>query len=110
MADYKYLPIQKELIPYQFDITIVGRTFTFSIGYNAAYDFFTIDLYRDEELIVTGEKIVYGRVLFINQQHLDTPRVPIIPYDLSLSENRVTWDNLNNTVFLWLSDGGFENG
>jgi len=102
MADYQYLPIDKTLIPYQFDIALDGRTFTIGINYNSAYDFFTIDLYRDEKLIVSGEKIVYGRALFLNQQHLDVPHIPIIPYDLSLQECRVTWENLNNTVFLWI--------
>ena len=71
MPDYQYIPIQKDLIPYTFDITLGGRTFTFDIRYNAARDFFTVDLLRDEEIIVIGEKIVYGRVLFLNQQHLD---------------------------------------
>ena len=108
MPDYKYVPIHKELIPYKFDIALGGRTFTFGMRYNASHDFFTIDLYRDETLVVAGEKIVYGRILFLNQQHLDVPREPIVPYDLSLNESRVTWGNLNETVFLWLP-GGLEN-
>ncbi|MCL2188424.1 MAG: hypothetical protein FWC16_00805 [Defluviitaleaceae bacterium] len=108
MSDYSYIPIQKELIPYQFDITLEGRTFTFFMRYNAKHDFFTIDLFRGDELIVAGEKIVYGRLLFLNQRHLDVPRINIIPYDLALNENRVTWDNLNDTVFLWIPNGGME--
>ena len=72
------------------------------MNYNAAHDFFTIDIYREEQLIIAGEKVVYGRILFLNHQHLDVPRIPIIPYDLSLTEHRVTWENLNNTVFLWI--------
>jgi len=110
MADYQYIPIQRDIIPYQFDITLRGRTFTFFINYNAGHDFFTIDLYRNDVLIVAGEKIVYGRVLFVNQQHLDVPTVPIIPYDMSLNEDRVTWENLNSTVFLWLPSEGVADG
>jgi len=110
MSDYQFISIDKELIPYKFDITLSGRTFTIEINYNAMRDFFTINLLRDEISVVIGEKIVYGRLLFLNQQHLDVPTVPIIPYDLSLTENRVTWENLNNTVFLWLPNGGLEDG
>ena len=105
MADYRYVPINKELVPYKFDIAIGGRTFTLEVRYNATHDFFTLDLYRDETLIVAGEKIVYGRILFLNQQHLDVPRTAIIPYDLSLNEIRATWGNLSETVFLWLPGG-----
>ena len=106
MPDYQYIPVRKDLIPYVFDITLSGRTFAFYIRYNAMRDFFTVDLLSGDKYIVIGEKIVYGRVLFLNQQHLDVPTVPIIPYDLSLRETRVSWGNLGDTVFLWLPAGG----
>lgn len=98
----EYIEIEKDLIPYRFDIAIAGKTFTFEINYNAENDFFTIDLYRNEQPIVIGEKVVYGRPLFASQQYADIPDIPIVPYDLSEKENRVSWDNLNETVFLWL--------
>jgi len=110
MADYQFIPIQKSLIPYQFNIQLGGKTFIFDIRYNAQGDFFTVDLYHNGELLVAAEKIVYGRLLFVNQQHLGVPTVPIIPYDLAMNEDRVNWDNFNDTVFLWLPNGGFENG
>jgi len=72
-------------------------------------DFFTINLLRNEEYIVIGEKVVYARTLFLNQQHLDVPTTPIIPYDLALNESRITWENMNSTVFLWLPQGGLTN-
>lgn len=100
----KYIEIEKDLIPYEFDITIAGKTFTFVVNYNAEKDFFTVDLYRNEQPIVLGEKIVYGRQLFASHLYTDIPDIPIIPYDLSENEDRVTWDNLNETVFLWLVD------
>ena len=106
MADYQFIPIDKNLMPYRFDITLAGRTFTFEIKYNAMRDFFTVNLLRNDEYIITGQRVMYAVPLFINQQHLDVPTVPIIPYDLSMAADRVTWDNLNNTVFLWLPQGG----
>ena len=102
MADYKFLPIDKNAVPYLFSIQLDGRSFTIHVNYNALYDFFTVDLYRDEELITAGEKIVYGRPLFCYQRHLDIPHIPIIPYDLSMQETRVGWENMGSTVFLWI--------
>lgn len=110
MADYQFIPIQKDMIPYRFDIILNGKTFTFDVKYNAMSDFFTVDLLRNDQYIVIGEKIVYGRTLFLNQRHLDVPDIAIVPYDLSLNEYDVTWDNLNNTVFLWILQGGLSDG
>ncbi|MCL2415789.1 MAG: hypothetical protein FWD01_03145 [Defluviitaleaceae bacterium] len=107
--DYQFIPIQKNLIPYQFDIRLDGKTFTFVIRYNAQGNFFNTDLSRNGELIVAGEKIVYGRTLFVNQQHLDVPTTPIIPYDLAMNEDKVSWDNLGETVFLWIPTALDEN-
>ena len=102
---YKYIPIQKELIPYSFDIVLDNKTYTFEVKYNVIGDFFTVDLMRDSKIIIVGEKIVYGRALFLNARHLGVPNLPIIPYDLALNTDRITYDNLNETVFLWLMEG-----
>jgi len=101
---YNYINIDKSLIPYRFDIALDGITYTLHISYNAMRDFFVVDLYHGNETIVLGERIMYGVPLFLNSQHLNAPHVPIIPYDLALNENRVTWNNFNNTVFLWLPE------
>lgn len=98
----EYIEIDKDSIPYEFDMAINGKTYTFVINYNAEFDFFTVDLYRNGTSIVSGEKIVYGRTLFHSCKHLDVPSTLILPYDLAGNETRVTWDNLNETVFLWL--------
>lgn len=97
-----FIAVEKGLIPYEFEIVLAGKTFTFAINYNAEQDFFTVDLYRNNRPVVIGEKVVYGRPLFITQQYADIPEMQIIPYDPSGKESRVTWHNLNDTVFLWL--------
>lgn len=97
-----YIKIEKDLIPYRFDIAIEGKTYTFEIHYNTENDYFTVDLYRNGHLVVAGSKIVYGRPLFAANKYLDVPQVPIIPLDLSGQTDRVTWENFNKTVFLWL--------
>lgn len=98
----QYIEIEKANIPYEFDITFNNKTYTFLINYNAEHDYFTIDLYRNGGLIVAGEKIVYGRVLFSSCFHLDVPQVAILPYDIAGKETRVSWSNFNETVYLWL--------
>lgn len=98
----KYINIEKEKIPYEFDIVLQGETFRFKVNYNSLKDFFTIDLYKNEEVIVLGEKLVYGKPLFLSCLHKDIPNINIIPYDLSQQTDRITFDNFNEQVFLYL--------
>lgn len=100
----EYIEIEKDMIPYRFDISLEGKTYTFEVHYNAENDYFTIDLCRNDQLVIAGVKIVYGRPLFAAHKYLDVPQVPIVPLDLSGQTKRVTWRNLNETVFLWLVD------
>lgn len=102
----EYIEIDKTQIPYAFDIEIESDVFTFDVRYNERHDFFTIDLLKDDELIVAGEKIVYGVPLFERSYDPKThPVVTIMPMDLSNKETRVTYGNLNETVFLYILDG-----
>lgn len=103
-----YINIDKSLIPYKFDIKLFDETYTFEIFYNEKYDFFTINLYKNETLIVLGEKLVYGKPLFNSYNHLDIPKVSILPYDLSGNTDRVTYENFNEQVFLYLVEGDEE--
>lgn len=98
----EYIDINKSLIPYSFDITLVGETYTFEVNYNSKYDFFTIDLLKNNEVIVLGEKLIYGKPLFTSSQHKDIPKIDLLPYDLSDSTERITFDNMNESVFLYM--------
>ena len=95
-----YIEIDKNMIPYRFDMTIKGETYTFQVNYNATHDFFTIDLYKNDEVIVLGEKVVYGKPLFFTSQHKDVPKVTITPYDVSENTDRITFENMNEDVLL----------
>ena len=46
-----YIAVEKSLIPYRFDIAIEGKTYTFEVHYNAENDYFTVDLYRNGDLV-----------------------------------------------------------
>lgn len=107
--NYEYIEIEKEMIPYEFEIELEEELFTFDIRYNESHDFFTIDLYKDDELVVAGEKIVYGVSLFESTYNPKThPAATIVPLDPSNIETRVSWDNLNETVFLCIMNGSDE--
>lgn len=105
MLNIDYINIEKKLIPYSFDITLEGTTYTIDVNYNQLNDFFTLNLLRNGEVIVLGEKLVYGKPLFLSALHKEVPDVSIIPYDLSEKATEVTFDNLGENVYLYMVGG-----
>ncbi|MET3943192.1 hypothetical protein ABIC22_006004 [Paenibacillus sp. PvP094] len=101
----EYIDIEKDLIPYRFDISLEDEIFTFEVHYNQQFDYFTVDLEKDGEKLVTGEKLVYGTTLFYDVMDNRFPKVPIVPYDQSETENTVNWRTLSESVFLYLIEG-----
>ena len=100
-----YLEINKALLPYQCDVLLGGELFTLQFNYNATAELFTVDLYRDGELICAGEPIVYGFPMWADVYRAGTfPSVTIIPIDPSGESNAVTFDNLGDTVLLLVTD------
>lgn len=107
----EYIEIDKSLVPYEFTIELDNDEYMLDVRYNETHDFFTIDLYKDGNLVVAGEKLVYGVPLFESTYEPRThPAQTIIPLDPSGHENTVTWATLNETVFLILQNGGEANG
>jgi hypothetical protein len=100
-----YIDIEKDLIPYRFDISLADVIYTFEVHYNEQFDYFTVDLEQGGEVLVTGEKLVYGTCLFYDVMDNRFPRVPIVPYDQSETENVVNWRTLSESVFLYLIEG-----
>lgn len=96
------IEIDKDLIPYSFDMTLEDETFTFGVNYNYLKDFFTIDLLKNDEVVVLGEKLIYGKPLFLTTEHRDVPKIDILPFDLSEQEDRITFENLGEEVFLYI--------
>ncbi|SFJ44416.1 hypothetical protein SAMN02799624_04544 [Paenibacillus sp. UNC496MF] len=97
-----YIDIEKELIPYRFDVSLAGVLFTFEINYNAEDDYFTVDLERDQGVLVTGEKIVYGLPLFVDVADSRFPAISITPLDSSRATDTVSMATLSGTVFLYI--------
>lgn len=104
--NFEYIDINKELVPYDFTITLGEEDFKLDVRYNETYDFFTIDLYKDDEVVVVGEKLVYGMPLFADTYNPSThPALTIIPLDPSGLEDKVNYKTLNETVFLIIQGG-----
>lgn len=102
---YDTITINKELVPYSFDILLGGETFEITVNYNETYDFFTFGLSKDGEIICDGEKIIYGNPLFEEIfENGKFPSIEIIPYDISGESDAVTFDNLSSTVQLIIND------
>lgn len=101
------LEIKKDLIPYECTILLAGEQFGLKVNHNATADLFTVDLYRDGELICAGEPIVYGIPLWHDVRNAESfPALDIIPIDPSGEMNTVTFDNLGSTVLLIVDNGG----
>lgn len=100
----KYLPIEKDKIPYGYEIQLDQVTYTIRFDYNPGFDFFTVEISQGETVLTSGEKLLYGKRILSSYDYIDFP--PIVPLDLNGVENRITWENLMTTVFLWV--GGVE--
>lgn len=101
-AGHPYLPVERAFIPYITDIRVDGITYRWIFEYNADGDFFVLQLERENDILVSGEKIVYGNELF--RAHWDEryPITPIVPLDLSGEETEAGWEQLGTTVFLYI--------
>lgn len=101
------IPIEKDLIPYSFEILLGDELFTLEINHNEIADLFTVALWKDGVLICGGEPFIYGVPLFQDvYMTRKYPSITIVPYDESGIENRVTKENFGNTVFLCIDDEG----
>lgn len=105
------LVITKEMIPYSFNILLADELFTLGVNYNEKHDFFTVSLAKNGETKCEGEPIIYGRPLFSDlYQAGEFPCIDIIPIDGSGRNDKVTFENFNDTVFLTVDNvGGDDN-
>lgn len=99
-----YVEINKELVPYQFNILLADEWFELYIGYNKTADLFTVTVYKDDELICT-EPLILGTPLFLDiYQPGRFPAITLVPY--GPTEKEITFDNIGKTVFLTIDDEG----
>lgn len=101
-----YIEINKSLVPYTFEILLGQELFAFRVDYNNTGDLFTLSLSKNDEVLCSGEPIIYGVPLFENfKTRGNFPTVKITPVDESGDMCAVTFDNLSSTVFLKVTEG-----
>ena len=100
----KFINIDKNQIPYEFEIVLDDATFQFELNYNSVGDFFTVSLKKDHIKIIDNYKVVYNVELFENLKYLGVPRVIIKPFDTTGDSNNISYENLNEDVFLYVLD------
>ena len=103
------IEINKDIIPYTFNILLAAEWYEFRIDYNNTGNFFTVALSKDGVELCAGEPIVYGVPMFKDLlQRGNFPNVSITPLDESSQNDAVTYDNLSSTVFLTVTGGDYD--
>ena len=100
------IEIEKDLIPYNFDIMLEQEEFNIYIMYNSVTDSFSATLSKGGKVLVDNELIVYGIPLFQDIQNKQYPCLNIVPLDESGQADTVTWKNFGKTVFLTIDNEG----
>lgn len=101
--------INKEMVPYSFNISLADELFNVTVNYNKRSDLFVLTLKKNGEIICEGEPIVYGVPLFRDVYKAgEYPALDIIPIDESGEQKTVTFANFNETVFLTVDNTGGE--
>lgn len=94
-----YIKIEKDLIPYKFDVKLVGTTYTFEIKYNSRHDFFTVAISKPDGVVHIGRKTDIKQNRYYQSGYiLIFPLV--VPSDTTGDAERITWNNLGSSVFL----------
>lgn len=101
------MEINKDMIPYSFDILLADELFNLTVSHNEKHDIFTFALRKNNEIICEGEPIIYGVPLFQDiYMARKYPAIDIIPIDDSGEQDTVTFENLNETVLLTVDNIG----
>lgn len=99
------IEVDKELMPYNFNIVLAGDEFNMEFMYNKTADLFTCTLSKDGEVLVYNEPIIYGVEMFADIYQSEIfPMLAIVPLDEAGNETAVTYENFGKTVFLTIDD------
>lgn len=106
-AEFKYIIIQKENLPYRFTLDYKTNIFEIEFRYNSLYDYFSADLYRIEDdkpiPLMYGEKLMLDKLLFSHIRYKNIGIPPLTPHDFSGNSRRFCWDEVDN-IYLVLED------
>jgi len=109
----RYIQIEKDKIPYSFDILLSNKAYTINLRYNNYSGDFTADLELNELTLIKGKKIVLNELLFEEfaydtngNKNVNFYDELLSFYDLTWQEKELTLDNLQETVLLYVMDRG----
>ncbi len=98
-------------IPQMFSTDFGHTSVSIGINYNEAGDFYTADLYDvQNNPIITGEKLIYGKRLWENYVDDRIPMVDLVPLDESGKSNICNKETFGKTVFLFIDTVVEDNG
>lgn len=101
------IEIEKELIPYNFNIVLGAEEFNFEFKFNESADLFTCTLSREDDVLVYDEPVIYGKPLFSDFISYESfPILTIVPLDESGLSDTVTKDNFGEVVLLTIDEEG----
>ena len=99
------IEVDKELLPYNFNIVLAGEEFNMAFMYNKTADLFTCTLSKENEVLVYNEPVIYGVEMFADVYKSGLfPMLAIVPLDEAGNETAVTYENFGKTVFLTIDD------
>lgn len=112
VEEVRHLAIDKESLPYRFTYDYQGHIFEMEIHYNSEGDFFTIDLslLQNElkKVLMRGEKLMLGQMLFEPLFYLDIETPPLMPWDFSRQALRCGWEEMDQIYLVVMDDAAVE--
>lgn len=109
------IPIYKGDIPYTFEIELSGKIYTIDINYNFIFDFFTITLKLNDNVLVEDEKLILNQQLFKdlyvdveNNIDIQFPQEKLIPLAKNKDLQRINFEDLGETVQIYYFKPGEE--
>ena len=95
--------VDKNNLPYKFELNIKEVIYDFIISYNQTYDFFTITLIKDKIILIESERAVLNQPLFTTVN--EAPETTMGIYGINTDVKELTFENLNfQTALVFLED------
>lgn len=100
------IDIDKDNIPYSFEILLGNESFEMEWNYNESAGLFTVTISKEDEVLVYNEPIIYGVPLFCDCSDSRLPALSLVPFDESGNVDTITHENFGETVFLTIDEEG----
>lgn len=108
------MPLDKERIPYGYEITFDDVVYEFFWTYNSQHDYFSVQLSQSDIILASAEKISLNIPMFEamnydtqGNRNLAYPKKLFLPVDISNLEKRITYGNFYKNIFIFAFDKNF---